>query len=295
MQFTPDNIEYLLPDDIFVFGSNLAGSHMGGAARTAMKKFGAISGVGVGLQGQSYAIPTMQGGVESIRHYVDQFVQLARLLPGKRFFVTRIGCGIAGFTDEKIAPLFADALRLPNVLLPEAFVRVLCRGVAETFEACVMALEEERMAMVREMESIRPDSSRSGSPVSSVDSFEKQPMPQSVSVIPLDIILNKFQMDAIARGHKPDSMDDHWYMCCDIKYGNIDYYRSWTGIHLYSASYYELPDSPGTFRIISLKVNRDASQYANSCDRRDLAQFLGLLAMQCGVYSDMLSKVAYGI
>lgn len=294
MQFTPENIENLLPDDIFVFGSNLAGSHMGGAARTARKKFGAIQGVGAGLQGRSYAIPTMQGGVETIKPYVDQLVRVAGLLPGKRFLVTRIGCGIAGFTDEEIAPLFAEALRLPNVLLPETFVRVLCSGAAETFEACVLALEKERMAMVREMESIRSDSSRFGSPVSSVDSFEKQPMPQSVSVIPLDIILNKFQMDAIVRGHKPESMDDHWYMCCDSKYGNIDYYRSWTGIHLYSASYYELPDSPGTFRIISLKVNRDASQHCNSCDRRDLAQFLLMLSMQCGAYSDVLSRIAYG-
>ena len=114
MQFTPDFIDYLQPDDIFVFGSNLAGSHIGGAARIARKKFGAIPGVGVGLQGRSYAIPTMQGGVETIKPYVDQFVQLARMLPSKRFLVTRIGCGIAGFTDADIAPLFAEQYLLQS-------------------------------------------------------------------------------------------------------------------------------------------------------------------------------------
>ena len=295
MQFTPDFIDYLQPDDIFVFGSNLAGSHIGGAARIARKKFGAIPGVGVGLQGRSYAIPTMQGGVETIKPYVDQFVQLARMLPSKRFLVTRIGCGIAGFTDADIAPLFAEALRLPNVLLPQEFVQVLCAGIGDTFEALVLKLDKERQEIVREMESVKPDSERFGTAASLSDNFRKLQMPESVSLIPLDIKLNKTQMDAILRGHRPDAMEDHWYMCCDRKYGTIDYYRSWTGIHIYSASYYEVPDDPGTFRIIYLKVNRDASQYSNSCDRRDLAQFLALLTMQCGVYSELLSKVAYGV
>ena len=98
------HIRDLKPNEIFVFGSNLAGMHGGGAARVAHQRFGAVMGQGVGLQGQSYAIPTMQGGVETIRPYVDDFVKFAKDHPGLRFLVTRIGCGIAGFTDEEIAP-----------------------------------------------------------------------------------------------------------------------------------------------------------------------------------------------
>lgn len=125
MKFTPDLIEDLGPDDIFVFGSNLAGHHAGGAARVALKKFGAEWGQGVGLQGQSYAIPTMQGGVETIKPYVDEFIEMAKECDQNTFYVTRIGCGIAGFKDEEIAPLFKDALKLYNVRLPKSFVRIL--------------------------------------------------------------------------------------------------------------------------------------------------------------------------
>lgn len=121
--YTPENITKLGEDEIFVFGSNLEGHHAGGAARTARKLFGAIEGQGVGLQGQSYAIPTMQGGVETIKPYVDEFINLAREWDQTTFYVTRIGCGIAGFTDAEIAPLFDEALDLYNVRLPESFVR----------------------------------------------------------------------------------------------------------------------------------------------------------------------------
>lgn len=125
LKFTPENITALDPDEVFVFGSNLQGMHCGGAARTAVLRFGAIMGHGVGMQGQSYAIPTMQGGVETIRPYVDEFIALAREWDQTTFYVTRIGCGIAGFTDEEIAPLFADALPLYNVRLPRSFYRIL--------------------------------------------------------------------------------------------------------------------------------------------------------------------------
>ena len=84
-------------------------------------------GQGVGLQGQSYAIPTMQGGVETIKPYVDEFIRLATEWDQTTFYVTRIGCGIAGFTDEQIAPLFRDALGLYNVRLPKSFVDILTR------------------------------------------------------------------------------------------------------------------------------------------------------------------------
>ena len=109
-EFTPDRIFKLKDNEIFVFGSNLAGHHGGGAARLAYNRFGAVWGQGVGLQGQSYAIPTMQGGVETIKPYVDQFIEFATSHPELTFLVTRIGCGIAGFRDEEIAPLFAAAL-----------------------------------------------------------------------------------------------------------------------------------------------------------------------------------------
>ena len=124
-QYTPEFINHLEPGEIFVFGSNLAGMHGGGAARAAMNHFGAIWGQGVGLQGQSYAIPTMQGPVPTIKPFVDQFIDFARQHTELTFYVTRIGCGIAGFHDLEIAPLFRDALPLPNVILPESFARIL--------------------------------------------------------------------------------------------------------------------------------------------------------------------------
>lgn len=121
-KYTPEHITSLARNEIFVFGSNLAGRHGGGAAYAAYKKFGAVWGQGVGLFGQSYAIPTMQGGVDTIRPYVDEFIQFAKARPELTFYVTRIGCGIAGFRDADIAPLFAAALALPNVILPRTFV-----------------------------------------------------------------------------------------------------------------------------------------------------------------------------
>ena len=124
-RITPSHISQLRPGQIFVFGSNLEGHHAGGAAKLAMERFGAVWGEGVGLQGRSYAIPTMHGGVDSIRPYVTEFAEFAYNHPEMEFLVTRIGCGIAGFSDEEIAPLFAIALNLRNVFLPESFWNVL--------------------------------------------------------------------------------------------------------------------------------------------------------------------------
>ena len=122
---TPEVISSLKPGEVFVFGSNLSGMHAGGAARVAMDRFGARWGVGVGMQGRSYAIPTMQGGVDTIRPYVDQFMEFAVRNPQYHFLVTKIGCGIAGFRVGEIAPLFVQALFLPNVSLPSEFIRTL--------------------------------------------------------------------------------------------------------------------------------------------------------------------------
>ena len=118
-------IDFLEKDEIFVFGSNLEGQHMGGAARAAHNKFGAQWGIGVGKTGQTYAIPTMQGGVETIRPYVDKFIEYAKNNPDKKFLVTRIGCGIAGFKDEEIAPLFKKAINVSNIYLPRKFYNVI--------------------------------------------------------------------------------------------------------------------------------------------------------------------------
>lgn len=124
-KYTPDRISDLKENEIFVFGSNLAGSHGGGAAKLAYKRFGAIWGQGAGLQGQSYAIPTMHGGVDLIEPYVEGFMDYAFRHRELTFYVTRIGCGIAGFTPYEIAPLFLKVIDLPNVILPRDFVEVL--------------------------------------------------------------------------------------------------------------------------------------------------------------------------
>lgn len=124
-RISPGKISALRYNEIFVFGSNLGGQHGGGAARMAHRNFGAEWGVGVGLTGRCYAIPTMQGGVETIKPYVDGFAEFAKEHTEYRFLVTRIGCGIAGFKDEEIAPLFAQAAQLENVSLPASFWKVL--------------------------------------------------------------------------------------------------------------------------------------------------------------------------
>lgn len=124
-RYTPEIISELKDNEIFVFGSNLAGAHGGGAARAAFNKFGAVWGQGVGLQGQSYAIPTMHGGPEKIRPYVDEFVVFAKNHREYTFLVTKIGCGIAGFAIEEIAPLFADAVAVENIILPVEFESVI--------------------------------------------------------------------------------------------------------------------------------------------------------------------------
>ena len=122
---TSDRITELKPGEIFVFGSNLAGEHGGGAALLAWRKWGAVWGQGSGLQGQTYGIPTMHGGPEDIKPYVDDFIDYAAAHPELHFLVTRIGCGIAGFSDEEIAPLFQAAIEMKNVSLPSSFREII--------------------------------------------------------------------------------------------------------------------------------------------------------------------------
>ena len=120
-QFTPDKVERLSNCEIFVFGSNMEGKHMGGAARVAYEMFGAEWGVGDGPTGRCYAIPTMQGNIDVIKPYVDEFIKFAISHKEMKFLVTKIGCGIAGFKVSEIAPLFYNCIEIENVYLPLEF------------------------------------------------------------------------------------------------------------------------------------------------------------------------------
>ena len=118
---------------IFVFGSNLAGRHGKGAALEALRKHGASYGVGAGPQGRSYAIPTKDRHLRvlsllRIKPYVDMFLDYTREYPSTIFNVTRIGCGLAGYKDEQIAPMFKDAP--PNCHLPKGWREI--NGQEET-------------------------------------------------------------------------------------------------------------------------------------------------------------------
>ncbi len=112
---TPSNIESLPENGVFVFGSNREGAHGAGAAHTAVMKFGALMGVGEGMQGQSYGLPTMEG-IEEFRKAAARFVAYAREHPEQEFWLTKVGCGIAGHSEDEVAPMFADAP--DNVIKP---------------------------------------------------------------------------------------------------------------------------------------------------------------------------------
>ena len=119
-----DRIDHLEENEIFVFGSNASGYHGGGAAAYAMRKFGAVWGQGEGLQGQSYAIPTMEG-IAEMSEAIKRFTSFAAEHSELRFLVTRVGCGVAGYSSSQIAPLFKECIPLENVALPSDFWDVL--------------------------------------------------------------------------------------------------------------------------------------------------------------------------
>ena len=119
-RITPSQVNVLADGEIFVFGSNFQGRHIGGAAKVAKDKYGAVWGIGEGLQGKSYAIPTMEG-LENLAPAVQRFTFFAKQHKELKFFVTAIGCGIAGYQVEEIAPFFLEAAYLSNVFLPMSF------------------------------------------------------------------------------------------------------------------------------------------------------------------------------
>lgn len=123
---TPDNITSLQPGEVFVFGSNESGIHGAGAALLATNEFGAKLGQGFGFSVQSFAIPTTNWQIrtldkERIDFYVDRFIEYAELHPELTFYVTEIGCGLAGYEPKDIAPMFYWAKQLKNVYLPARF------------------------------------------------------------------------------------------------------------------------------------------------------------------------------
>lgn len=158
--FTPDYIDRLLPNQIFVFGSNSLGYHTGGASRTARKKFGAVWGQAEGMQGQSYAIPVDFGkGIRKdtdVKDSVEKFIAFAKENENLCFFVTRIGCGMGGYTDEEMAQFFRSALDVKNICLPKSFVEALeGRGASYDLERFVKAQNSGKCTYAGVLNSIR--------------------------------------------------------------------------------------------------------------------------------------------
>jgi hypothetical protein len=129
-RITPEEIKEINENEIFVFGSNESGRHGKGAAKTALG-WGAIWGQAEGIQGKTYGIPTKDASirktlrVDQIKPYVDRFIECATKRPELKFYVTEIGCGLAGMKPKHIAPLFQNCVNLQNVYLPNRFWRFL--------------------------------------------------------------------------------------------------------------------------------------------------------------------------
>jgi hypothetical protein len=130
VRISSGHIYKLEPNEVFVFGSNLRGIHGAGAAFTAMKFFGAEYGIGEGVTGDCYAIPTKDEdiytlSIEKIGEYIKDFIEHAKDTPDKDFLVVEIGCGLANYYPSQIAPLFKEALSVENIYLPKSFIKIL--------------------------------------------------------------------------------------------------------------------------------------------------------------------------
>ena len=122
-RIAPDHIARLDSDEILVFGSNIQGLHHGGAALSALKHFGAIDGQAEGIQGQSYAIPTVGNTFEELKAAIERFTEYVVMHPENKFMLTAVGCGAAGYSAAQIAPLFRQAYSFGNVYVPESFLQ----------------------------------------------------------------------------------------------------------------------------------------------------------------------------
>lgn len=274
-EFSSERITELKSNEIFVFGSNLAGAHSGGAAGIAYKRFGAILGQGVGLQGQSYAIPTMLDGVETIKPYVDGFIRFAKQHPEHKFLVTKIGCGIAGFTIDEIAPLFEEAIDVENVILPKGFVEVIQQHLTgDEMKALQMwKMGAGNSAKRFNGENPIPEKTK----VATKDSWKTEPMSEKNVLVPMNVTIPHEAMQVVKYGHIPEAMEDHWFMYCDGS--TIRYYRSWTGICIFVAKYVEEEDK---CTITELQVNRDPEQYRSKDNGHDISLFMALLTEEYG-------------
>lgn len=123
---TPEIIKTISENEVFVFGSNLSGRHGKGAAKTALG-WGAKYGQASGIQGKTYGIPTKDASIrrtlsiEEIKPFVDDFIEWAKYHSGNIFYVTEIGCGLAGLKPKEVAPLFKEAVNVDNIHLPARF------------------------------------------------------------------------------------------------------------------------------------------------------------------------------
>lgn len=131
MKYTPDRIDSLESNQVYVFTSNLIGYHSGETSLIALHRFGAIWGQAEGPQGQCYAIPVDIRGeaIDNVSNYlkrhIRKFLEYAKEHQEKEFLVTKIGCGIAGFDEDFIASFFSDALQIRNICLPKSFCTYL--------------------------------------------------------------------------------------------------------------------------------------------------------------------------
>jgi hypothetical protein len=125
-RITPEEIKSISDNEVFVFGSNESGRHGKGAAKTALT-WGAIWGQAEGIQGKTYGIPTKDKSIrktlsiQEIKPYVDRFILVAISNPSLIFYVTEIGCGLAGLKPKDVAPLFKDGIDIDNIYLPKRF------------------------------------------------------------------------------------------------------------------------------------------------------------------------------